>query len=110
MDPKETKRQRLTRVAKEISPFICQQARSAWKDVRTAERNEPGRHVWRFRPGPGEVERFLHIDHGALTGTADSAARVLNQLQSEQWLDRLQKGPATALHLSKKGVLTAFGA
>ena len=109
MDPKETKQQRMQRVAQELSPQIREQARGKWKDVRTAERNEQGRHVWRFRPGPGEDERFLHIEHQALVRGENSAALVLNRLEQGHWLDRLQQGPDNALLLSRTGELGPLG-
>jgi hypothetical protein len=109
MAPKETKRQRVDRVAQELSPQIRQQARGRWKEVQTAQRNEQGRHVWRFRPGPGEDERFLHIDHQAMVRGEKSAERVLNRLEEGRWLDRLQKGPETSLLLSRSGELGPLG-
>jgi hypothetical protein len=108
MDPKETPRQRMNRVARELSSAIRRQARGRWKEVRTAERNERGRHVWRFQPGPEVGERFLHIEHRALAQEKNTAARLLEQLESEQWLDRLQQGPDTALLLSRDGQLAAY--
>lgn len=108
MDRKETQKQRITRVARELSTTIRQQARGRWQEVRTAERNERGRHVWRFQSGPGGGERFLHIEHRAMVRGDDPAARVMERLESEHWLDRLQKGPETALLLSGNGQLAAF--
>ncbi|HEX2095334.1 MAG TPA: hypothetical protein VHG28_23260 [Longimicrobiaceae bacterium] len=108
MDPKETKRQQITRVAQELSTAIRRQARGRWKEVRTAERNEPGRHVWRFQPGRGGSERFLHIEHRAMVQGKNPAARLLKRLEAEEWLDRLQQGPETALLLSRDGQLAAF--
>jgi hypothetical protein len=61
---------------------------------------------------PGEPrsgdERFLHIEHSAMVSGKDPAARLLEQLESERWLDRLQQGPETALLLSRDGQLAAF--
>ena len=110
MDPKETRRQRVTRVAQELSTAIRREARAGWTQVRTAERNEPGRHVWRFQVAPGESERYLHIEHRAMVQGKDPAARVLERLASERWLHRLQNGPETALLLSGDGQLAAFPA
>ncbi|HEV2148663.1 MAG TPA: hypothetical protein VGR37_14765 [Longimicrobiaceae bacterium] len=110
MDPKETQKQRITRVARELGPAIREQARGRWTGLRTAERNEPGRHVWRFRSGPGGSERFLHIEHRAMMRGKDPAARLLERLEAEQWLDRLHDGPETALLLSRDGQLAAFPA
>jgi hypothetical protein len=107
MDPKETQEQRVTRVALEIGTEIRRQVRGKWK-VRTAERNERGRHVWRFKPASEDGERFLHIEHRAMAKGSDSTARLLEQLESERWLDRLQNGPETALLLSSDGRVSSF--
>lgn len=108
MDPKETQKQRMARVAQEISSAIRRQARDRWTEVRTAERNEPGRHVWRFQPAQGEGERYLHIEHRAMVQGKNPAGRLLKRLEAEGWLDRLQQGPETALLLSSDGQLAAF--
>ena len=105
MDRNETPRQRVTRVASELGPIIRRQARGRWTQVRMAERNEHGRHVWRFRPGAGAEERFLHIEHRAMVRGRDPAARLLKRLDAEGWLDRLHDGSDTALLLSRDGQL-----
>lgn len=110
MTPREMQKQQITRVAGELSTAIKEQARGRWSRVRTAERNEPGRHVWRFRAGPGEGERFLHIEHRAMVRGADATSSLLQQLQTGQWLDRLAQGPETAVLLSGDGRLTALPA
>ena len=109
MTPREMQKQQITRVAGELSPAIREQARGRWSRVQTAERNQGGQHVWRFRAGPGERERFLHIEHRAMVRRGDTAASLLEQLQTGQWLDRLQ-GAETALLLSANGKLTAIPA
>lgn len=106
MTPKETQKARITRVAGQLSPAIREQARGRWSRVRVAERNEGGRHVWRFRAGPGEDERFLHIEHRALAG---DAASLREQLGTGQWLDLLQ-GTESAVLLSGDGRVTALPA
>ena len=108
MNPKETRQQQMKRVARKLSGTIRRQARERWTEVRTAERNERGRHVWRFRSGPAQGERFLHIEHGAMVQGKNPAARLLKQLEDAGWLDRLQQGPETALLLSKNGQLAAL--
>jgi hypothetical protein len=108
MDRKETQQQRVTRVAQELGVAIRRQARGRWKQVRTAERNEPGRHVWRFIESPEGEARFLHVEHKAMTHGADASGRLLGQLEAEGWLDRLQQGPETALLLSKDGQLSPY--
>jgi hypothetical protein len=95
-------------VARELGPAIRRQVRGRWKEVRTAERNEHGRHVWRFRTEPGGDERFLHIEHRAMLRGRDPAARLLERLSSERWLERLAQGAGTALLLSRDGQLVAL--
>ena len=108
MDANETQKQRMTRVAQELGAAIRRQARGRWKQVRTAERDETGRHVWRFRSGPDGGERFLHIEHRAMIQGTDPAAQLLQKLEAEHWLDRLQQGPENSLLLSRDGQLAAF--
>jgi hypothetical protein len=108
MDSNETRKQRVTRCAEELSTAIRRQARGRWKGVRTAQRNESGRHVWRFRSSGGGSERFLHIEHGAMASGKDPSARLLELLEAERWLDRLHTGPEKALLLSTDGQLGAY--
>lgn len=108
MDRKETPQQRMTRVAREISSTIRRQARGRWAEVKTAERNEPGRHVWRFQSATGGDDRFLHIEHRAMVQGKNPAARLLQQLDAERWMDRLQQEPAMAILLSRDGQLAAY--
>lgn len=110
MTSREMQKQQITRVAGELSASLKEQARGRWRQVRTAERNEPGRHVWRFRAGPGQAERFLHIEHRAMVRGPDAASSLLEQLQTAEWLDRLAQGPDNALLLSGDGRLTAMPA
>lgn len=108
MKPSETQKQQITRVAGELSTAIKRQARERWRQVRTAQRNEHGRHVWRFQEGPDTAARFLHIEHGAMVRGKDASARLLEQLGSGQWLDLLQQGPGNSVLLTRDGELTAF--
>lgn len=108
MDRKESRQQRVTRVAQELSTPLRRQAHDRWSQLRTAQRNEQGRHVWRFRSGPSERERFLHIEHSAMVQGKDPAARLLGQLEAEHWLDRLHTGPEAAFVLSDDGQLAAL--
>jgi hypothetical protein len=108
MDSKETQQQRMVRVTRELGTAIRRQARGRWKKVRTAQRNEQGRRVWRFRTGPGNGEHFLHIEHRAMIQGSDPAARLLEQLESERWLDRFDQGSETALLLSRDGQLVGL--
>lgn len=110
MEPKETPRQRMTRVAREVGTQLRSQARGRWKEVRTAERNQGGRHVWRFRTAADGGERFLHVEHRSMVRGKDPASRLLEQLASEKWLDRLQEEPGTALLLSSDGRLGSLPA
>jgi hypothetical protein len=106
MDPKETPEQRVSRVAQEIGTEIRRQVRGRWK-VLTADRNERGHHVWRFKPAAEDGVRFLHIEHRAMAKGKGSAA-LLEQLEAERWLDRLQNGPETSLVLSSDGTVSPF--
>ena len=108
MNPQESQKQQITRVAGELSAAIKEQARGRWRKVRTAERNEGGRHVWRFQAGPNAAERFLHIEHGAMVGSKDAAARLLKLLGNGRWMDLLQQGPENSVLLTRDGELTAF--
>jgi hypothetical protein len=106
MESRETRSQRMTRVARELSTSLRREARGGWQEVRTAERNERNRHVWRFQGRGGE--RFLHIEHRSLVQGKDPAARLLEQLAAERWMDRLRDGPDAALLLTGEGRLAAF--
>ena len=108
MASKESRDQKLTRVAREIGSALRRQARGRWQDVRTAERNERGHRVWRFRPEGVGGERFLHIEHTAMMAGTDAARRLMKQLDAEHWLDRLHQGPETALLLSSDGQVSAL--
>ena len=103
MEANESHREKLDRVAREMGAAIRRQARRRWDAVRTAERNERGSHVWRFQPGEGGEERYLHVTHEAMA-QAD-APRLLEQLRAGHWLSRLSRGPATALVLGRDGRL-----
>lgn len=104
MDPQEKRRQALARVTREMGVTIRRQARGRWGDVRTAERNEGGRHVWRFR-GPDSDDRFLHVPRSSMIEGDDPAAALLKQLTKARWLDRLQEGPGNSFVLSPRGNL-----
>ena len=104
MTPKEKREQSLTRVIREMGETIRRQARGRWEGVRTAQRKEGGRHVWRFRPA-GDAERFLHVSRRAMVEGEDPAGTLLKQLGEARWLDRLQEGPETAFVLSPAGRL-----
>lgn len=108
MNPQETHKQQITRVAGELSAAIKRQARGRWRQVRTAERNERGRHVWRFKAGPDTDARFLHIEHRAMVQGTDAASRLLEQLGSGRWMDLLQQGPENSVLLTRDGELTVF--
>jgi hypothetical protein len=108
MDAMETPQQKLTRVAREVGTVIREQAGGRWERVRTAERNEGKRHVWRFRSG-GQPDRFLHLSHRAMTKGEDPTTTLLAQLQRADWLDRMQQGPETTFFLAPSGRLQARG-
>lgn len=96
-------REKLDRVAHEMGSAIRRQVRRKWDTVRTAERNERGRHVWRFQSGPDGGDLFLHVTHEAME-TAE-APQLLEQLRAGRWLSRLSRGPEKALVLGKEGRL-----
>jgi hypothetical protein len=108
MTPHESQKQQITRVAGELSTAIKRQARGRWQQVRTAERNESGRHVWRFQAGPGVAARFLHIEHRAMVQGKNATARLMEQLDSGRWMDMLQQGPENSVLLTRDGELTVF--
>ena len=95
----------MTRTAAELGPSLRRQARDRWSHVKTAERNEPGHHVWRFRTGSGGEEFFLHIEHGAMVQGRNPAGALLERLTQGSWLDRLQEQAGAALLLSRDGQL-----
>jgi hypothetical protein len=108
MDPQESKQDKVSRVARQVSGALRKQARRQWDTVKTAERNERGRHVWRFQAGADQPERFLHVTHDALADGDNAAPLLLQQLKTGRWLDRLQEGPETSLLLSRGGRLEAW--
>lgn len=101
----ETNHEKLDRVARQMGSAIRRQAHRRWETVRTAERNQGGRHVWRFQSGPEGGDRFLHVPHETMVQGDDPAPVLLAQLRKERWLDRMDEGAATSLLLSKSGRL-----
>jgi hypothetical protein len=110
MDPKNDRRLLVARVSAELGTAIRSQVRGRWEGMRTAERNEPGRHVWRFRTSEAGDERFLHVEHRAMVKGSDPAGRLMKRLEDERWLDRLRNGPETSLLLSRTGRVAAYEA
>jgi hypothetical protein len=106
MKRREAHKQRVAQVAEELRSVIGRQVRSEWSDVRMAERNEGGHHVWRFRTESDLKDRFLHIDHRAMVSGRDATARLTEQLTSSPWAERL-RGPETALLLTREGQMTS---
>jgi hypothetical protein len=107
---KKLRLQRVASVAAALGTALRSEARGRWERVATAERNEGGRHVWRFRAGAGVPDRFLHVTHEAMARTADPTSELLRQLQVGQWIERLGNGPETALLLSRDGRLESYPA
>jgi hypothetical protein len=110
MEPRQSPRERVSEVALAVGPAIREQARRRWGHVHTAERNERGRHVWRFRSDGGAEDLFLHIEHKAMLRGVNPAQRLLKRLAAGDWLDRLQDGSESALLLSRDGQLVPLPA
>jgi hypothetical protein len=107
MEGREQHNQKVASVAKEIGAVLRRQARKRWETVRTADRNEGNRHVWRFQAGPGQAERFLHVTHEAMMQT-DAAPTLIAQLKTGRLFERLHRGPETSLLLSRGGRLEPY--
>ncbi|HEX8246273.1 MAG TPA: hypothetical protein VF541_22405 [Longimicrobium sp.] len=101
----QSEHQKLAQVAKEVGAVLRRQARKRWTAVRTADRNEGNRHVWRFQQADGGTERFLHVSHDAMR--EGDATSVLEQLRAGRCFSRLN-GAETSLLLSKGGRLDAY--
>ena len=106
MDSRENQSIKVAKVARLIGAELRKQARKSWQGVRTAERNEGNRHVWRFRSAEDGSERFLHVAKSEMVQGEESATSLLAQLEAGGWIDRLSRGPETALLLSKAGLQT----
>lgn len=102
MESRDNKSQKAAKVARQIGAELRKQARKSWQGVRTAERNEGTRHVWRFRSPEDGSERFLYVSRSDMA--QGDAAGLLAQLNEGAWIDRLSHGPETALLLSKSGL------
>jgi hypothetical protein len=107
MDPMEKKETKLARVVRELGAAIHEQANGRWSSVRMAKRDLGNSHVWRFRTGGGEPDRFLVVPHRGMTGGESPAAVLLTQLEKARWLDRMQEGPETRFRLTSSGRLRA---
>ena len=107
MENRDHQQRKVAAVAKEIGGVLRRQARKRWETVRTAERNEGNRHVWRFQAGPDGGERFLHVSHEAMVDE-NAGPVLLEQLRSGRVFERLHRGPETSLLLSKGGRLEAY--
>jgi len=108
MEGREQHNQKVASVAKEIGAVLRRQARKRWETVRTADRNEGNRHVWRFQAGPGQAERFLYVTHEAMVEGENAAPALIEQLKSARLFERLHRGPETSLLLSSGGRLEPY--
>ena len=106
MDGRDQQHRKVAEVAKEIGGVLRRQARKRWETVRTAERNEGNRHVWRFQPSPDGGERFLHVTHDAMV--QGDGPTLISQLKSGRCFERLHDGPETSLLLSTGGRLEPY--
>ncbi len=105
MEPQETNQPSISTVIHDMGAILRQQARERWKGVRTSQRKERGRHVWRFRSAADSQERFLHVPRESMTHGKNPAASLLNQLEDAHWLDQLHEGPERSYLLSPAGNL-----
>jgi hypothetical protein len=101
MEARENRSARVANAARQIGAELRKQARKSWEGVRTAERNEGNRHVWRFRSAKDGSDRYLHLSHREMV-QGDPAA-LLRQLETAGWTDRLS-GAGSAVILSKGGL------
>lgn len=108
MPDRDQRHHKVSEVAKELGAVLRRQARKRWETVRTAERNEGNRHVWRFQAGPDGTERFLHVMHDAMVQGKNAAPTLLEQLRTGRCFERLHDGPETSLLLSRDGRLEAY--
>lgn len=106
MGSKESREEKLSRVTEQLGVALRRQAAGSWKRVRTAERAEERRHVWRFRPETDGAVRFLGVTHDAMAEGDNPVPSLLEHLEKGRWLDRLRNGPETALMLGKGGRLS----
>jgi hypothetical protein len=108
MEGREQHTQKVATVAKEIGAVLRRQARKRWETVRTADRNQGNRHVWRFQTGPDRAERFLYVTHEAMVEGENAAPLLIEQLKSGRLFERLHRGPETSLLLSSGGRLEPY--
>jgi hypothetical protein len=106
MENRERRDPKLAQVAREVGAVLRRQARKRWQTVRTAERNEGNRHVWRFQQADGGTPRFLHVSHDVMRD--GDAASLLEQLRAGRCFSRLDRGPETSLLLSTGGRLEPY--
>jgi hypothetical protein len=106
MNPQNS--QKLTRVARELGTLIRRQAHELWDSMQVAKRNERGQHVWRFRLGAEEQDRFLRVSHRAMTQGENPSRLLFEQLQAGRWIQRLHEGPETAVLLTSGGQVRAW--
>jgi hypothetical protein len=102
MEARENRSERVAKAARVIGAELRKQARKSWQGVRTAERNEGNRHVWRFRSPKDGSDRFLHLSHREMV--LGGPASLLRQLEAAGWIDRLTSGSENALILAKGGL------
>jgi hypothetical protein len=107
MEPNNARVEQRAQVAKDLGRMLRRQARRKWSEVRTAERNEHGHHVWRFRPGTDGNERFLHVSHGAMEQNDNPSRLLFEQLREGRWLDRLERSD-NALRLAEDGKIVPW--
>lgn len=101
----ETHKQKMSRVARELGAAVRREAAGKWTRLRVGERDEKGRHAWKFQPGPNAGVRFLRVTHRAMDQSDNPVPLLLEHLEAGRWLDRLNDGPETSLVLDEGGRL-----
>jgi hypothetical protein len=108
MESSESRSEQRAQVSRALGRRLRRDARRRWDGVRTAERSERGHQVWRFRPGAGAGERFLHVANEAMEQAEDAGRALFRQLRAGRWLDRLDEGGETSLRLTAAGRIEPY--
>ena len=107
MSKPNPRQEHVSRMAREVAVAIRGRLRGTSPDTSVSHRSEGRMHVWRFRTGPSESERYLRVAHAAMA-RGDNAGQLLKQLDREQWEERLFARPTESLVLSEAGRLKRY--